>query len=351
MLESVAILAVCDRESPELRPGPFGNGPREGIGMPHWAAMLLIAIWTGQVSRWLLPIGLALLTYLVFRWAEEQLSARFRQECTDFLKSQGYHGYIGVLPEISARAIGHYFGPKHASWRCFWKSGQFSSFALAATFGVTFVFNPKATVGFFDGLFALGPRGLVIALGAWIIACVIPDYLMLGKSRFVIWVLQRADLSVGTLVLIGAMDFLAANWMFLSAFVSVQVVGLEWYMWVTGKLSQGSNFSTVLLGGVGAFFIFLLIEAALLGPDGVLYFTIPLANFFWASMVPSVWLWLFIGSSVATRFIIRHRRGFDLLFHILDIDNHPVRSIGTVASIAVVLITIIVVFFVTLIGL
>ena len=279
------------------------------------------------------------------------MSPEFRQECANFLKRRGYESYMGVLPTLSVKTIDRWFGPKHASWKCVWRSALLSSCALGCTFVVTLIFNPKDTFNFFNWLLALGPKGLGVVVGAWIMACLVPDYLMLGKTRFVIWVLQRADLSLGTMLLIGVIDFFAANWMFLSAFVSVQVIGIEGYMWVAGKIPKGSNLLTMSVGGAVVFLILLLVEAAVLGAQGQLYLTIPLANFFWASMVPSGWLWLFVGSSIATRFLVSLQPGFGFLVYALDVEAHPVRSIGIIASTVVAAVTLFMVGMVSLIGL
>ena len=278
------------------------------------------------------------------------MSPAFQQECVNFLKRRGYESYIGILPTLSVRTIDRWFGPKHASWRCFRRSALFSSLALVMTFIVTLIFNPKDSLSFFNWLLALGPKGFGLAIAAWIMACLVPDYLMLGKTRFVIWVLQRADLSIGTILLIGVIDFFAANWMFLSPFVSIQVIGAEGYAWAVGKIPEGQNILTISISGAILFVILLLLEFALLGGAGQLYFTVPLANFFWASMVPSGWLWLFIGSSIATRFLVGLQPIFGGFTHVLDVEAHPVRSIGIVASLIVAAATAFMVALVSLIG-
>ena len=127
--------------------------------------------------------------------------------------------------------------------------------------------------------------------------------------------------------------------MFLSVFVSTQVLGAEIYVWAIGKVPSGSNLLTMSLAGVFLFLMLLPIEAAILGPAGQLYFSIPLANFFWASMIPSGWLWLFIGSSIVTRSLVGLQPTLGFLTHALDVECHPVRSIGAVASVVVGVMT------------
>ena len=139
--------------------------------------------------------------------------------------------------------------------------------------------------------------------------------------------------------------------MFLSAFVSTQVIGIEGYEWAAGKMPKGQNLLTMTIAGAVIFIILLLVEAILLGNAGRLYFTIPLANFFWASMVPSGWLWLFIGSSLVARFLVGLQPTLGLLTHALDVETHPVESIGIVATIVVAIITFFMVALVSLIGL
>lgn len=61
----------------------------------------------------------------------------------------------------------------------------------------------------------------------------------------------------------------------------------------------------------------------------------PLGTLFWAGMMPSVWLWLYLGAALLTRLIARSAPLLRFLTYFLDIDGHPIRSIGVVAAVLV----------------
>ena len=63
-----------------------------------------------------------------------------------------------------------------------------------------------------------------------------------------------------------------------------------------------------------------------------MFFEIPSANFFWAGMIPSVWLWLNLAFITLTTLMTKNSRTFEVLFYMLDVEEHPVRSIGFVAA-------------------
>jgi hypothetical protein len=69
--------------------------------------------------------------------------------------------------------------------------------------------------------------------------------------------------------------------------------------------------------------------------DPALVWNFPGANFFWAGMVPAMWLWLMF---LATTLSILGQKSSWILKKIiprLDLQHHPIRSIGYVAAVAV----------------
>jgi hypothetical protein len=68
------------------------------------------------------------------------------------------------------------------------------------------------------------------------------------------------------------------------------------------------------------------------GSFRAMLFNLPFANFFWAGMVPSIWLWLNLAAIIITRLLSKTSRIFGSLFNILDVDEHPIRSVGFVAG-------------------
>jgi hypothetical protein len=74
------------------------------------------------------------------------------------------------------------------------------------------------------------------------------------------------------------------------------------------------------------------IESAVLTTTGVLFVTVPIANVFWASVLPSVWLWMYIFSAILTRSLLSIKTPFRRLINFMDIAEHPIRALGLVAG-------------------
>lgn len=293
------------------------------------------------LNRWLLPFVLAWLTYLCARWAENQLSDAFRTDSAAFLKEGNYKAYLGNLPMIAEHAINRVFGPHHGSWMCVRRSIMFSACTIVLTFAVSVFFNPKDSIAFFGWLYSLKYHGIIVALLFWIIACALPDYLMLGKTRFVIWVLAKAQVRSSRMALTLLADFFVANWLFMTAFVGAQVVLGLTAVFIMGKQPADATIITMIGAGAVLFIIAFLAQLLLFAGTGILYTNIPLGNLFWSCMIPSIWLWLYILSSLLTRWLVTIYPMLARLSYVLDVDKHPLRSVGIVASFLVFIISLI----------
>jgi len=49
-------------------------------------------------------------------------------------------------------------------------------------------------------------------------------------------------------------------------------------------------------------------------------------------MLPSIWLWVFILASLVSRLLYSARSIFRGAFQMLDVKDHPIRSLGIVAA-------------------
>jgi hypothetical protein len=86
--------------------------------------------------------------------------------------------------------------------------------------------------------------------------------------------------------------------------------------------------------GVASILAAMFIGASLgsLVPSGHLFIDFPMANLFWASLFPSIWLWGYIAASLLTRFLISAKPTLRFSLRHLDVENHPLRSVGVVAA-------------------
>jgi hypothetical protein len=59
-------------------------------------------------------------------------------------------------------------------------------------------------------------------------------------------------------------------------------------------------------------------------PPVLWHFDFPISNLFWAGMVPSIWLWLYIAGSLLVRLIASSEALLRFLTYFLDIREHPI---------------------------
>jgi hypothetical protein len=320
------------------------------------SAMDLAALNSHSLSRWSLPLAAFLFIYGPFRFMDGEVSPEIRTKLAEFLKGAEYEPYLGVLPSIVQGTFQRIFGARHFSKRCIGMSVILSLLSIVLTFAFTFLYagtgwlTDVAKTGVFldQWLDALSKndntKGLaqfIMSLGksefvtllilVWVCWSVIPDYLALLKSRIVILVLSNTKPKTGSLFLTIIIDFAIASWVFLTSLVVPQTVLLFIYARFhapgTFSLSALLVFSFLIGGLLFAF------EGAIIAGTGVMYFGIPIANVFWASMVPSIWLWAYIISAVITRGLISARPMLRRLIYLLDVTDHPIRSLGVIAGV------------------
>jgi hypothetical protein len=150
----------------------------------------------------------------------------------------------------------------------------------------------------------------------WVAWSIVLDYINLYKTRLLLLVSSLRPISILSLSLLFILDLLLAYAMIAVSYVTIQLWefgGLDWIgFWqnlVTGVLVERQ-------------FIF---KNFLYHIHSVLFF---------AGLVPSFWLWLFIAATILTRVITRSTSVLSFLVYFFDINEHPIRSLGYVAAIA-----------------
>jgi hypothetical protein len=180
----------------------------------------------------------------------------------------------------------------------------------------------------------------VFDIAAMILWSLIADYFNLLKTRLVIRVLNLRTPRALPLMGVAITDFGVAVLVFSIGMLFAISCGEA--LWVIQMLSNcpscadhrfqfGWEFFTVAMGRMPAKLADFMPEIA----SAIL--TQPLTNFygilFSVGLLPSVWLWMYIGSALLTRLLAQSRRPFDFLFqYALDVDKHPFRSVGLVAT-------------------
>lgn len=156
----------------------------------------------------------------------------------------------------------------------------------------------------------------------------IPDFLALLKIRIILRVLGYKTPKVMSLITIGAIDFLVSVWMFLVGYSFVLLVSVITVSYFHDKTPISFTFDELILSWMILFW--LTIKILLI--SGNMFFVVGFASLFWASMVPSIWLWAYIGSSLLTRMLLASTPILRNLVRFLDVSDHPIRSVGIVAG-------------------
>jgi hypothetical protein len=294
-----------------------------------------------KLPKWFIPFILGSGVFMIAKWLDGQISLAFREDCRKFICEKKYESYLGILPDLVNQAFERTFGTHQGSINCFVRAAAFSTAMLLVTFFITEMFNPSALWGVVTFLWALGWKAMPLTAAAWFLTCLVPSWLMIGKTRFIIWVLQRARVTLPMLVLIMVIDLIIGSWVFLTIAASGAVVmGIEEAV-RTAKLPANGGVLSVFAAGSLLTVIFVLIGAALLLPTGQLYLNVPIGNLFWASCAPSVWLWLYIIAAITTRLLVRSVPALRIASYVLDVEIHPVKAMGLVAAIIVTGISLI----------
>ena len=234
-------------------------------------------------SHWAWALGLAAVFYGTTRFLGGHLSADWRTALAGWLKGE-------IKEDHWARHFCAFFdqvfGKRHLTWQCFRRSSVASLTAVIALyllFGEVFGLLDVRTA---DGL-ALGQ---VLLIGAAV--NIVPDYLSLLETRWVLRQMQRVRSVAGQAAV------LAADLVFTAAIIA------------------------------GAIALFrLAIGAPALSAVEMLAFFSAYALFFYSSFLTSVWSWLYCLSTLLLRLFTRTP-----LRHGLDVETKPVAQVALVGG-------------------
>jgi|SRR5476649_212889 hypothetical protein len=208
-------------------------------------------------------------------------------------------------PDTFAKVFDRVFGEKHLSWKCLWRSTLFAYAGLIMV-GV-----------FVDWSY----RWQLVTLDYWwdtlqfgFIGNVLPDFVSLLETRYVLGIMQRTTSAVlhfgwvvVDLALTSAISLLTAH-----------LILSVW--WPDSPLSWRWSFSAIL-GHPKDFH----------QNHSWLSFVIP-------PFLTSIWLWLYAGSGFILKAARRFDIGFEWFNRKFDIEKKPLQSIGLVAGALVALV-------------
>jgi len=254
-------------------------------------------------------------TYGVAAWLEDGLSNEARQLLSASLQGMDT-GKIKRITGVAAEVLNRIFGPDHFSFRCLFRSALFSIVTSTLLLAV------QLLLIFFLGRQVIFEASYFTIAAIWILLSIVPDYLNLYKTRLIIRLMQRVEafhpgmlrLSVLPLIII---DFVFGFFLFYILFeIAIALDYDKAPFWTAGFWQDYLlNIRTFSYDDVADYTGFKTMESAL----------------FYASMVPSLWLWLY-GLALEVMPLLL---GITATRKFLDIEKHPGRSIGRVAAVIV----------------
>jgi hypothetical protein len=295
-------------------------------------------------------IGIILAPFVI---VESIVSSDIKKRLSEFLRSKDHA--LDDLPPIAAQLFELVFGKRHLSFRCLSASVVASLFFLTLLYVLRLLLiiavnnegsSPyEQLIGELKYPFMEEVRA---SFAVSIVANLILDYFGLLKTRLIIAFLVRKKRSVLRGMLAILADFLFSFFVFQTFYVIFYLVGFVVSFGYGRIIMPGGdprsfgpmveilillNFATNPAYPSGTAMHFLMNSHVISVFLYYTFFPIFLTSvFFYASIAPSIWLWLFVAAAVISRVIAPF---WPLALRALNFEQAPIKMIGLVASIAV----------------
>ena len=304
-------------------------------------------------AEWTIPFAVCPMIYVAFSFTEGVASPAAKQTLTAFIKNGMYESYLGSLPGNVESLFVRVFGESHLSKKCVLQSIKFSLITTTLATALVIVVNHHL----FHQMLLLYPKineymhktppttpelkrsyeivhdlmfsrlWLVFAPVLWIGWSLVPDYLSLLKTRIVLVVLNNIKVSQHTILFVAAIDFFLGLLVFFASFVFFQLLYLNIIFIVDGQpLAGGFRFYVVV------FWTLFSIEFLSLTLTGAVFLYLPVSSLFWASLVPSLWMWAYVGAAMVARASLKSKKFRRAIVYFLDFEDKPIKSLGFIAS-------------------
>jgi hypothetical protein len=268
-------------------------------------------------------------------------SPEARKDFSSWLKQTNFNIFAARLPTGIQELFKRSFGDTHFTVKCFFRSILLSICAIVGLILIDVVQAPfQSILTVAQQISKINWFGLVILISivGW---SIIADYIMLFKTRLIIkYLYKRSPANGGIFAIVFLVDFIAAVllfvfWILVGLFIgeiiatsyfflkcpmcSPHIFSLEYHLLLANVFGLWAKYKDMFLHVVNSIAL-----KPLSDPFGILFL---------AGLLPSLWLWLYLASSLLTRFVARSERGIRFLLYFLDIDEHPFRSVGVVAGV------------------
>lgn len=274
-------------------------------------------------------VGLFGATAGLFIAIDRVSSKQARDDLYNYLTSSNFSEILRNLPRITLGLFTRIFGENHFTIVTFLKSAAVS---IGSVIGLLILSDSA------HWILNKNQLGTLILWGAW---SLVIDYVNLYKTRLIIQALTARHLTIKFALVILLSDGVASFIIFITGFGAILFLASAIGVIFPVNISGNRLYAVLML-------LFYSTSGTVIPiyfptPDYVIfwYFVVPktvkpLASLssvlFYAGLMPSIWLWLYIFASLITNAVIRFPGAIRFLNYFLDFKDHPIQSIGVVAA-------------------
>lgn len=227
---------------------------------------------------------------------------------------------LGHLPNQFAKVFDSIFGTKHLAWKCFWRSCLTSVSAYFVIAIVYFVWGLMGAILNGEYIAISGESIsiviflLFISLISALAANLIPDYISLLETRFLLKYLSGKNCSAIIMLMLLMVDLFltAAIFILIASPIYGELLGSGFYGWRSYEVWTER-------------ILFDLMPS----DDNWTSYLWTLKIAFATTFITSIWLWLYMAGAVLSKF----GAGYNWYIKIIRIEERPVVSIGLLGGI------------------
>lgn len=300
-------------------------------------------------------IWIAGITFAPFVFIESIISSDVKKRLSEFLKSNS--AALDNLPPLAANLFVRVFGESHFSLRCVFASGLATLFFLSLAYVLRLLMiiaidgsGDIREIGnyLFEELKYPFVDGIRMSFLFSLLGNLILDFIGLLKTRLIISFLMRGKHSTLRSVFAAILDLAISFLIFQIFYVVFCFVGLvvtfggqhillpaadPYSFMPMAELMILLNFATNHVYPSGTALNFLMHSHALGVLLAITFLPLYLSSiFFYASIAPSIWLWLFVLAGIVSRAIAPI---WPFTLYALNFEQAPLKMIGLVASVLV----------------
>ncbi len=277
--------------------------------------------------------------WFLFEKAERALGEEGRAKVVGWLRHTDLRPSIDSIPQQFAALFDRVFGERHWSRRCFNRSCLASLFSVLTVAGLGAIIGHPPDLPAISALEVTEAWYVPVALLILVIGVVpfnfLPDYASLLETRWAIRVMQRSG-GIGRWLVLDLIATAVISFAGICVISVVLLVVADLIVWAAGESPGGPDFARYpeVVQNI-ALSVAPVVRA---GPPS-LFELLELPSLvrisFFSAFFTSAWLWVYSGSILLSRVLLRMNSGVGFLLRVTDVEKQPFRSMGFVSVIIV----------------